>query len=230
MTNVLGLDIGGASLKCCVVSAERANVRPLASRQAVFPLWKSPEQLADQLKELAAASALEAVAVTMTGELCDCFATKHEGVLHIARESRAFVPRSPIALWSTKGFLTSDSIDAESAWQIASANWFALAHWCRRLLPMQSTTESDAQIEHAGLLIDMGSTTTDIIPMTHNRVISSGQTDPERLQTGELVYVGASRSPVNGILQHGTIDGIQYRIANEFFATSLDALFAARHG
>ncbi len=55
-------------------------------------------------------------------------------------------------------------------------------------------------------------------------MIASGQTDPERLQTGELVYVGASRSPINGILQSGVVDGIKYRVANEFFATSLDAL------
>ena len=59
------------------------------------------------------------------------------------------------------------------------ANWHAgaalIARYCRE-----------------ALLIDMGSTTTDIIPIVAGAVAARGYTDAERLTTGELAYAPAS--------------------------------------
>ena len=65
------------------------------------------------------------------------------------------------------------------------------------------------------LLIDSGSTTTDIVYLNHGRPEPRGWTDRERLATGELVYTGLRRTPICAVLGMA--------VAAEFFATMLDA-------
>src|SRR6202030_2937868 len=66
----------------------------------------------------------------------------------------------------------------------------------------------------SGLLIDVGSTTTDVIPLSGGRAVPRGVTDAARLQTSELVYTGARRTPVCALVHEG--------VAAELFATTLD--------
>ncbi len=65
---------------------------------------------------------------------------------------------------------------------VAASNWVATALVVADEVP-------DA------ILIDMGSTTTDIIPIVGGVVRAIGLTDPDRLASGELVYTGALRTP-----------------------------------
>ena len=51
------------------------------------------------------------------------------------------------------------------------------------------------------LFVDMGSTTTDIIPIVGGKVAARGATDAERLQAGELVYTGATRTFLMAVAQ-----------------------------
>ena len=69
---------------------------------------------------------------------------------------------------------------------VAAANRAATAH----LVARSSGT---------GLLIDIGSTTTDIVPIVDGVVTVVGRTDPERLASGELVYTGALRTPTEAV-------------------------------
>src|SRR5437763_5240199 len=95
MIPVLGLDIGGANLKAAH-SGGPARLRP-------FSLWKQPDRLADELSALIADwPPFEQLAVTMTGELCDCFATRREGVLHILAAVERVAP-VPVAVWHLDG-------------------------------------------------------------------------------------------------------------------------------
>src|SRR5262245_3338572 len=96
MTDVLGLDIGGANLKAAH-TAGSARLRP-------FALWKHPDRLADELRDLLTGwPPFARLAVTMTGELCDCFATRREGVLHILAAVEAVAGPIPVAVWYTDG-------------------------------------------------------------------------------------------------------------------------------
>ena len=73
---ILGLDIGGANLKAATADKRAVSVP--------FPLWKQPEKLPAALGELVAQfGEVHEFAVTMTGELCDCFETKQQGVTAI---------------------------------------------------------------------------------------------------------------------------------------------------
>src|SRR6476646_123211 len=94
----LGLDIGGANLKA-------ADGRGWA-RSMPFPLWREPANLTVVLRELvAAAPGFERVAVTMTGELCDCFRTKAEGVLHILAAVEETIGKCELLVYLVDGRL-----------------------------------------------------------------------------------------------------------------------------
>jgi len=193
---VLGLDIGGANLK----AAHSDRV----ARSVAFELWKQPDGLAGALADLAGAFApADVVAVTMTGELCDCYPTKRAGVMAILDAVETVAAGRPIRVWRNDGRFVDLSDARATPLGVAAANWLALATWAGRWLT-----------SGPGLLIDVGSTTTDIIPLLNGRPVPRGRTDPQRLDVRELVYTGVRRTPVCA-LQGG-------RGAAEWFATTLD--------
>ncbi|MCS6865920.1 MAG: hydantoinase/oxoprolinase family protein [Gemmataceae bacterium] len=195
-STILGLDIGGANLKAATVSRQ--------ARSVPFPLWKQPEQLPAALAQLIASfPRAETFAITMTGELCDCFLTKRDGVATILAAVEAVAAGRPVGVWSTDGLFLTPGAAKQQPWKVAAANWHALARFVGRFAP------------HAGgLLLDIGSTTSDIIPLHHGLPASSGTTDWERLQRRELVYVGVRRTPICAIWTD--------HICAELFATTQD--------
>ena len=194
--SVLGIDIGGANLKAATAGGQALSVP--------FALWREPKALADRLRPLVESMPHDRLAVTMTGELCDCFATQREGVGAILDAVLEAAPRTPTRIWSTTGqFVTIDDARAAPA-RVAAANWHALATYAGRFAS-----------EGAALLIDVGSTTTDIIPLWQGRPRPKGWTDLERLKSSELVYTGVRRTPLCAVLHTG--------VAAEFFATMHDA-------
>src|SRR5262245_30827350 len=193
---VLGLDVGGANVKAATADG-RAWSEP-------FALWKHPDGLAAVLAETVARFPdAETLAVTMTGELCDCFETKREGVNRILDAIQSAADGRPVCVWSTAGlFVTADEARANPL-KVASANWHALATYAGRFVN-----------PGVALLIDIGSTTTDLILLANGGPVVRGWTDPERLRSGELVYTGVRRTPVFAVVPD--------RTAAEFFATMHD--------
>jgi probable H4MPT-linked C1 transfer pathway protein len=192
----LGLDIGGANLKAAHTSGRAQSVP--------FALWKEPARLPQALGcLLAAMPAADALAVTMTGELCDCFESKREGVGAILAAVEEVGGDRPIHVWRNDGQFVDLAAARATPLQVASANWLALATFAGRYAP-----------KGPALLIDIGSTTTDIIPLLDGRPVPQGRTDPERLRSSELVYTGVRRTPLC-LVMHGDT-------AAELFATMLD--------
>jgi (4-(4-[2-(gamma-L-glutamylamino)ethyl]phenoxymethyl)furan-2-yl)methanamine synthase len=72
------------------------------------------------------------------------------------------------------------------------------------------------------LLVDIGSTTTDIIPIIDGRVVARGANDADRLMTGELVYQGVVRTPLCGVAHRIVFRGDATGVMNEWFATTAD--------
>jgi (4-(4-[2-(gamma-L-glutamylamino)ethyl]phenoxymethyl)furan-2-yl)methanamine synthase len=200
----LGLDIGGANLKAADTTGE--------VRSEVFEIWRAPDQLADRLRTLIAHfSRPDALAVTMTAELADCFATKPEGVEFILRQVETVAGNIPVRVWTTAGRFVSPSEGRAQPYAVAAANWHGLATWAGRFVPRGRT-----------LLIDTGSTTTDIIPLVDGIPCPVGRTDVERLRSGELVYTGVRRTPVCAVADDVLLGDAPCPLAAELFATMLD--------
>jgi probable H4MPT-linked C1 transfer pathway protein len=198
---ILGLDIGGANLKMAHSDGTAASVP--------FELWKQPRKLPAALRALVAtASPFDEVAVTMTGELCDCFETKHQGVLAILDALRKLAVRQSIRVWRNDGqFVDLDSA-AATTHQVAAANWLAVATYAGRLVPTGPA-----------VLIDVGSTTTDLVPLKDGKPVPQARTDPQRLQSRELVYTGVRRTPIFAVMRQ---PHWYPSLAAEWFATMLD--------
>ncbi|MBS0205514.1 MAG: H4MPT-linked C1 transfer pathway protein [Planctomycetes bacterium] len=207
---ILGLDIGGANIKAAD-AAGRTLSRP-------FAIWKHPEQLAPQIESICGEFPnCSQLAVTMTAELADCFTTKAEGVRKILDQVDACQIGDPCAVWTTDGrFVTSAEARANPL-LVAAANWHALATWVGR----QQLSASSVPVGTA-LLVDIGTTTTDIIPLIDGIPATLGRTDVSRLQSGELCYSGVKRTPLCAIAYSVPFRDGYCAVAAELFATTLD--------
>lgn len=201
---VIGLDIGGANVKLASTSGQALSQN--------FDLWKTPELLPDVLqKMLREFLPAEGLAATMTAELADCFATKAEGVESVLSSLEAAAGGTPVRVWQTGGSFLTPHAARERPLQVAAANWHALATWAGRFAP-----------RGGALLLDIGSTTTDLIPLRDGVPCPVGLTDPTRLQSGELVYTGVRRTPLCAVAGSASYRGQVCRMAAEWFATTLD--------
>jgi probable H4MPT-linked C1 transfer pathway protein len=201
----LGLDIGGANLKA-------ADGRGWALSVG-FALWRDPQGLPDALERLVrSAPNAEQLAVTMTGELCDCFTSKAEGVRHILSAVEQIANGRETRVYLVNGKLATIAEALAAPMLAAASNWHALASFACRFLP-----------DRTGLLIDIGSTTTDIIPLVDGRVAAIGCNDTERLLAAELVYRGVGRTPICAVTNTLPWRGETCPIAAEVFATTADA-------
>ena len=208
MMNVLGLDIGGANLKAADPDG-RACSMP-------FPLWQQPEQLTDALRQIAWPDRPNLVGVTMTGELADCFPSRPDGVRFLIDCVTQAFPHSETRFWMTSGEFAHAEDAGDFPELVAAANWHVLATWMGRAVPRGT-----------GLLVDLGSTTCDIIPLRDGLPDSEGRTDLERLRSRELVYTGIGRTPLCAVLPAVELNGHTVPVAAELFATMRDVWLLA---
>lgn len=207
----LGLDIGGANIKISN-GADFHHHEP-------FALWQSPDKLSQTLRQLIEASPSAcALAITMTGELTDCFENKKQGVGFIA-DHAAQASELPLYIYLVDGRFVDRETAKQEYSMAAASNWHALAKFVAR----------EMAGGQSGLLIDIGSTTTDVIPFTRGDVVSAGQDDYGRLEHRELVYTGSIRSNLAGILLNVSHRGQQCPVMNEMFATTLDTNILLGH-
>ena len=205
---MVGLDIGGANLKAADC-AGLAVTRP-------FAIWKTPERLSTEVERLLGSFAKpEAIALTMTAELADCFRTKREGVEAVLDAVERAAGSIPVLVWQTTGRFVAPREAREAPLLTAAANWYALATFAGRLASRGPS-----------LLIDVGTTTTDLIPLADGVPIPVGHTDSERLQSGELVYTGIRRTPLCALVPSVLFRSHDCPLAAELFATTLDVYLA----
>lgn len=207
---VVGWDIGGAHVKASLLRGGEV----IDAAQWPCPLWQGLDHLQHAL---GAAQQRWPVmqdaehAVTMTGEMVDLFADREDGVQRIAAAlAQTFAPRRLHFFAGDAGWCGVESVAAQ--WRdVASANWLATALHCAR-----QHAEGDA------LLVDIGSTTTDIIALRRGRVLTRARSDAERLASGELVYQGVVRTPLCALAQRIAWRGREFNVMNEFFASTAD--------
>jgi probable H4MPT-linked C1 transfer pathway protein len=205
--SVIGWDVGGAHLKAARVDRDGCVVGVV---QLPCPLWQGLDRLQAALgRALELLGGAAAHAVTMTGEMVDLFADRREGVAALVDATGAALGGARIRYWGgAHGFLGREAARRAPA-ELASANWQASAGLAAIQLPQ-------------ALLVDIGSTTTDVVPIRAGRVVAGARDDCGRLAARELVYTGVVRTPVIALAPEVPHAGLAVPLMAELFATAAD--------
>jgi probable H4MPT-linked C1 transfer pathway protein len=205
----VGIDVGGANTK---IATSGGFVDSLYA-----PLWQHKECLYEVLPEVnhRFGAEVEAVGAVMTGELSDCFDTKRDGVLHI-KHALATAFEAPLFFDTHCTFKDGFVVDKDPL-SFAATNWLA------------SATLVAEQYQDA-IFVDIGSTTTDVIPIVSGEV-QARKTDLERLKTGELIYSGILRTNIAALLNQAALgeQGETCGVSSELFAITADAHLVLGH-
>jgi (4-(4-[2-(gamma-L-glutamylamino)ethyl]phenoxymethyl)furan-2-yl)methanamine synthase len=201
---VIGWDIGGVHLKA--VRADDGRI--VKAAQYASPLRSGTGLLEDAfLQARKDMGRGDRNVITMTGELADIFTSRQDGVEQLSSLAERALENVSIYAGPI-GFVTGRDARHHSE-QIASANWHASAAVI-------------AKRRKTALFIDVGSTTTDVVPIAQGKIVARGYTDAQRLATGELIYTGLVRSFVMATAQSAPLNGLWTTLINENFATMAD--------
>jgi (4-(4-[2-(gamma-L-glutamylamino)ethyl]phenoxymethyl)furan-2-yl)methanamine synthase len=208
---IFGWDIGGANTKAARVASADGTWR-FGALSAPLEMERDSASLVPTLRRLgnALGGRPEAHAVTMTAELSQAFRTKREGVEFVLDAVAEAFPGEVVRVYGLSGTFFEPHEAKTRPLEVAAANWHAAARFVAREVP-------DC------VLLDVGTTTTDIIPIAGGEPVPLGRTDPERLVSGELVYTGALRTPVESVAPTVPLRGEQCPLASESFALIGDA-------
>ncbi len=225
------MDIGGANIKIFHLADARRFKKSVdflndgEYKQYYFPLWKKKNKFMSFLRQLTEQADLnvDVYAITMTAELCDCFKDRREGVIFILNtlkeilDGKIFVTSLISGTFKNRlKVLSNDTnfklIDIDKAmkfpYSVASANFIATAGYI-------------SKFEKNAIIIDIGSTTTDIIPIKDGKILAH-RTDFERLKNDELVYTGVLRTNLISISNKIKFKGKNLKISAEYFANTGD--------
>lgn len=208
MNGVLGWDIGGVNTKVARV----ADGEVVGVQCRPFEIQRQPEALQHLLADMARVAGVvpgDAHAVTMTAELSQAFRTKREGVRFVLDHVVAAFPDALVRVHTVDGRFIDATAACAAPLEVAASNWAATARLVAQAWP-------DA------VLIDIGSTTTDLTPIVAGAIAARGRSDPERLRQGELVYSGAVRTPAEAIAATVPLRGAPTGVAAEGFALAGD--------
>src|SRR3954464_557908 len=184
---VLGWDIGGVNTKVARIDYDQTAAPQVVS--IAYELQRDLSALPSVLRSAAAqvgAGSHDQHGVTMTAELSQAFRTKREGVGFVLDAMVTVFPSDRLHVYTVAGEFVSPDAARTRSLDVAASNWSATARWVAGRI---STC----------IVIDVGSTTTDLIPILEGEVEAEGNTDPDRLLSGELVYTGALRTPVEAV-------------------------------
>jgi hypothetical protein len=205
--DVLALDVGGANIKA-------ADGRGWTLAEP-FAMWRESPRLEAVLARIVGDAEPARVVATMTGEIADCFGGRAEGVGSIVRAVVAACAawgRPAPGFYRVDGRIVAPTDAVADPWSVAASNWHAVARLAGSLAARPRA-----------LLVDVGSTTTDIVPLAGGHPDPLACDDPGRMLTGELVYTGIERTPVAAIVRSLPLRGIRRPVASERFADSRDA-------
>jgi probable H4MPT-linked C1 transfer pathway protein len=209
MTYFIGWDIGGAHVKVAVIFQHKIIV----VQQELCPLWQGLDKLENAVQTLLQIlphDKNQCHALTMTGELVDLFASRHEGVEKIMQTMTRLLNGSELHIFcGLVGLLPVDKIAEKHFDTIASANWLASASLAAK------------HVQNC-LFVDIGSTTTDILRCENGEVAAQGFSDYERLISQELVYTGIVRTPVMAVVTTISDNQKSVGVMAEYFATMAD--------
>jgi len=206
---ILGVDIGGANIKVSALQTD--NSLKLRSIKLHYPLWiEGIEGLSKAIKRainLLSYDEIDYAALTMTAELSDVFKDKKDGVEKIVKAAMEALGNFKVI--TVKGSLLDPKDAIDCYMDVAAANWWAVGWFI-------------SQLREDGVVVDVGSTTTTITPVMRGEILSKGLNDVEKMSLGEIVYIGALRTPISSVTSMVPLNGGWCRVSSEYFANTGD--------
>jgi probable H4MPT-linked C1 transfer pathway protein len=202
----IGWDIGGAHTKY-TISSHRKNT--VECRIVLCELWKSLSQLENIIKSINVKYKEKfriINLISMSAEMCDTFSSRKKGVKVI------------LSLFNKRGFINhiysdnngiSNFKSFKNYSSLASTNWMAIPDYLKNM---------DKNI----LAIDIGSTTTDLVLIKNHICINKRHDDYSGLNTKELLYTGALRTPIYSVINSLNLKNKVYNVIPENFSTMSD--------
>ncbi|MEM2739504.1 MAG: hydantoinase/oxoprolinase family protein [Candidatus Bathyarchaeia archaeon] len=215
MTLTIGIDVGGANTKIAALKVYDGRAVSLSTGIRYLPLWRKLSELPSTLRILTAEALQDMygkpdmVALTMTGELSDVFKSKDEGVRAICRMVLEVFEGLEINVLDRGGRLVSVDDALKNPYSVAASNWYASGWFASQFFDLC-------------ILVDVGSTTTSIVPVVMGEVKVEGFTDLEKLQLYELVYTGALRTNLATIASRIRFRDRWVNVSSEYFAQTGD--------
>ena len=209
----VGWDVGGVQVKAARVESGAGGTDAVRTAVRPFEVWRGRERLPAVLIEVAGELALDPgtpLALTMTAELSDTFRSKREGVLFVMDGIGEAFPQNPVSVLDSRGEFVALPRARSRPLDFAATNWIASALFAA------------SRVDDC-ILVDVGSTTTDIVPIKGGRLACEGRTDLTRLSAGELVYTGVLRTNPNTLTASVPVRGRPCRVAAEYFTVMADA-------
>jgi len=190
--NYIALDIGGVYIKSALVVEKNGGIEIQRTVRNPYNFRIHAADLKDSLttelvSHLSGDSNVDAIIVTITAETVGIFSTIGDGIKTITSICEQAFPQIRIGYISVNGEFCDVKAVMKNPMKFASANWVA-------------TATLAAQTINNGLFIDIGSTTTDIIPIKNGQVVPRETTDLGRLKSGELIYSGIQRTYIAHIV------------------------------
>lgn len=207
---IMGLDIGGANTDCAIIEInDEKQIKSIKKSKEYLPMWIENDKLPECLLKLSQddLDSIDVVCVTMTAELADSYESKTEGVLDISKKVMTIFNDKIVKFVTFDGLKSYDDILGNPL-NAAAANWVG-------------TSNAIKYIKNNCIFMDMGTTTTDIIPIINKQNIAK-HTDVERLGSGELVYTGMLRTNIATIVHSIPIYNIDTSVSSELFTITAD--------
>jgi len=200
---ILGIDIGGANTKITELEEKYYKIHHI-----YFPMWKKHKKLTELLRVYNSGN-VEKVGIVMTAELVDAYRSKREGVEDILNSVERAFPDKDIYVFDVDGNFLEIDVAKKRYIKVSASNWTATAYFVIK------------DICDNCILVDMGSTTTDIIPIKDGEILAE-ETDLKRLMNNQLVYVGALRTPLSFLTNTVVFRGFKTNVSSEYFSITGD--------
>jgi len=199
----VGLDIGGAHVKAVGIDQYK-KINFIFYEKC--PLWKDfvllEKTLYKLLKYLDSRKAT--FGITITAELSDCFVNRTNGAKLIYKLCKKLGIKFYFFSSKNKNFEKKINFS-----DICSMNWLATGEYIKDKI-------------NEAVVIDFGSTTTDIIIIKNQRIVNRHFSDFDRINNCELIYTGCTRTPLFAIAKKIVVNSNEYNLIPELFSTTAD--------
>ncbi|MBU0762972.1 MAG: hypothetical protein KKD39_08095 [Candidatus Altiarchaeota archaeon] len=203
-TRVLGLDLGGLTIKGVVVDVLSDGSYKFVSEFSEFFYPHNLEAVLSQYSEDA-----DAVGIASTAEYVYPDYPRLSDGIRFFSEKLSKIFNKDILWMNHSGCLTENKHVMQTPYDVASTNWVATSYLLGEKL-------------NECILVDIGTSSADVIPIIGGYPAGDCKYDYQRLITGELFYTGGVFTQISAIVSWLNVDGVRTRVSSEYFCNSGD--------